>query len=97
MVLMVSSVEINVTWVDEQERKQDDENLNGIPPAIYKISIKHIRLLQGWHSILQTTIVKHSLFVASMLMGQIFSSWVAFLFLFLSLNAKTCKIEGVGF
>lgn len=62
MVLMVSSVEVDVTWVDEQKCKQDDKDLNGILPSIYKISIEHIRLLQGWHSILQTTVVKNSLF-----------------------------------
>lgn len=73
MVLMVSSVEVDITWVDEQECKQDDEDLNGIPPSIYKISIKHIWLLQGWHSILQTTIVKHSLFVTGMFIGHFLS------------------------
>lgn len=56
MVLMVSPVEIDVTWIDEQECKQNDEDLDGIPPSIYKITIKHIRLLHGWHSILQKTI-----------------------------------------
>lgn len=91
MVLVVSSVEIDITWVDEQECKQDDEDLNGIPPSIYKISIKHIRLLQGWHSILQSTIVKHSggffVVVAGLFIGQIFSLGL-FLFLFLSFNVK---------
>lgn len=59
MVLVVSSVEVDITWVDQQECKQDDEDLNGILPSIYKISIKHIGLLQGRHSILESTIMKH--------------------------------------
>lgn len=59
MVLMVSSVQVDVAWVDEQECKQDDEDLDGILPSIYKVSIEHVGLLQGWHSILQTPIMKH--------------------------------------
>lgn len=62
MVLVVSSVEVDITWVDQQECKQDDEDLNGILPSIYKIPIKYIGLLQGRHSILETTIKKHSLY-----------------------------------
>lgn len=85
MVLMVSSVEVDFTWVDEQECKQDDEDLNGIPPSIYKISIKHIWLLQGRHSILQTTFVKHSLFLTGMFTGHYWSVRSSFLgLLFLS-------------
>lgn len=63
MVLMVSSVQVDVTWVDEQECKQDDEDLDRILASIYKVSIKHVGLLQGWHSILQTPIMKHIHFV----------------------------------
>lgn len=59
MVLMVSSVQVDVAWVDKQECKQNDEDLDGILPSIYKVSIKHVGLLQGWHSILQTAIMKH--------------------------------------
>lgn len=63
MVLVVSSVQVDVAWVDEKECKQDDEDLDGILPSIYKVSIKHVGLLQGWHSILQTPIMKHLRFV----------------------------------
>lgn len=63
MVLVVSSVQVDVAWVDEQECKQDDEDLDGILPSIYKVSIKHVGLLQGWHSILHTPIMKHLHFV----------------------------------
>lgn len=52
MVLMVSSVEVNVTRVDEQEWKQDDEDLNGVFASVHKVSVKHIGLLQGRHAIL---------------------------------------------
>lgn len=53
MVLVVSSVEVDVTWIDEQEREQDDEDLDGVFPSVNKVSIKQIGLLQGWHVILQ--------------------------------------------
>ena len=52
MVLVVSSVEVDVTGIDEQERKQDDEDLNGIFASVHKVSIKHIGLVQGRHAIL---------------------------------------------
>lgn len=52
MVFMVSSVEVDVTWVDEQESKQDDEDLNGVFTSVYKVSIKHIGLVQGRHPVL---------------------------------------------
>lgn len=52
MVLVVSSVEVDITWIDEQEREQDDEDLDGVFPSVNKVSIKHIGLLQGWHVVL---------------------------------------------
>lgn len=58
MVLVVSSVEVDVTWIDEQERKQDDEDLDGVFPSVNKVSIKHIGLLQGWHVVLEKQQVK---------------------------------------
>lgn len=58
MVLVVSSVEVDVTRIDEQERKQDDEDLNGVFAPVYKVSVKHIGLLQGRHSILQSKQLK---------------------------------------
>lgn len=52
MVLMVSSVEVDVTRVDEQEWKQDDEDLDGVSASVYKVSVKHVGLLQGRHAVL---------------------------------------------
>lgn len=52
MVLMVSSVEVDITRVDEQEWKQDDEDLNGVFASVHKVSVKHIGLLQGRHAVL---------------------------------------------
>ncbi len=52
VVLMVSSVEVDVARVDEQERKQDDEDLNGVSAPVYKVSVKHVGFLQGRHAVL---------------------------------------------
>lgn len=52
VVLMVSSVEIDVTRIDEQEWEQDDEDLNRVFASVYKISIKYIGFLQTRHAIL---------------------------------------------
>lgn len=53
MVFMVSSVQVDVTGVDEQEWKQDEEDLNGVFASVYKVSIKQIGPLQGRHAILK--------------------------------------------
>lgn len=45
IVLMVSSVEVDIARVDEHERKQDDEDLNGVFASVYKISVKQIGFL----------------------------------------------------
>lgn len=52
MVLVVSPVEVDVTRVDEQERKQDDEDLDGVFASVYKVPVKHVGLLQGRHAVL---------------------------------------------
>lgn len=45
MVFMVSSVEVDVTRVDKQERKQDDEDLDRVFSSVHKVAIKHIGLI----------------------------------------------------
>lgn len=45
VVLVVSSVEVDVARINEQERKQDEEDLNGVSASIHKVSIKHVGLL----------------------------------------------------
>lgn len=45
VVLVVSSVQVDITWVNEQECKQDEEDLNRVPASVHKVSIKHIGLL----------------------------------------------------
>lgn len=52
MVLVVASVQVDVTRVDEQEREQDEEDLNGVFASVHKISVEHVRPLQRWHAIL---------------------------------------------
>lgn len=52
MVLVVSSVEVDFTRVDEQEGKQDEEDLNGVFASVYEVSVKHVGVLQGRHVIL---------------------------------------------
>lgn len=52
VVLMISSVEVDVTWVDEEEWKQDDEDLNRVFASVHEISVKHIGLVQWRHAIL---------------------------------------------
>lgn len=52
VVLMISSVQVNITWINKQEGKQDDEDLNRIFASVHKVSIKHVGLLQRWHAIL---------------------------------------------
>lgn len=45
MVFMVSSVEVDISRIDEKEWKQNKEDLNGIFAPVHKVSIKHIGLL----------------------------------------------------
>lgn len=45
VVLVISSVQVDITRVNEQECKQDEEDLNRVPASVYKVSIKHIGLL----------------------------------------------------
>lgn len=52
MVLMVSSVDVDVTRIDEHEWKQDQEDLNGVFASVNNVSVKQIGLLQGRHAIL---------------------------------------------
>lgn len=52
MVLVVSSVEVDVTRVDDHEWKQDEEDLNGVFASVYKVAVEQIGLLQGRHAIL---------------------------------------------
>lgn len=55
MVFMVSSVEVDVTRVDKQERKQDDEDLDRVFSSVHKVAVKHIGVIQRGHSILWRT------------------------------------------
>lgn len=52
MVLVISSVEVDVIGINEQEGKEDDEDLNGVFASVYKISVKHVGLLHRRHAIL---------------------------------------------
>lgn len=52
MVLVVSSVEVDFGGINQQEGKQNEEDLDGVPASIHKVSVKHIGLLQGRHAIL---------------------------------------------
>lgn len=45
VVLVVSSVEVNVARIDQQEGKQDEEDLDGVFAAVHKVSIKNVGLL----------------------------------------------------
>lgn len=45
VVLMVASVQVDVTRINKHERKQDEENLNGVFSSVDKVSIKHVGLL----------------------------------------------------
>lgn len=56
VVFVISSVEVDVTRVDEQERKQDDEDLDRVFSSIHKVAVKQIGLLQRRHPVLWQSI-----------------------------------------
>lgn len=52
MILVVSSVEVDVIRINKLEWKQDEEDLNGVFASVYKVSVENIGLLHRWHAIL---------------------------------------------
>ena len=58
MILVVPSVEVDVTRINEQEGKQDEENLDGVLASVHEVSIEHVRLIQGRHAILSSKQVR---------------------------------------
>lgn len=52
MIFVVSPVEVDVIRVDEQERKQDNKDFDGVFASVYKVPVKHVGLLQGRHAVL---------------------------------------------
>lgn len=44
---MVSSVQVQIIWVDEQKPKEDEQNLQRALPTVHKVSIKDVWLLAG--------------------------------------------------
>lgn len=56
MVLVVSSVQVHVIGIDEQEPKQDEQDLQGVPASIHKVSVEHIRLLRRRQPVLAVLI-----------------------------------------
>ena len=55
MVFVVSPVEVDVAGIQQQEGEKDEENLDGVFASVDKVSIKHVWLLHGRHSILEDT------------------------------------------
>lgn len=52
MVLVVPPVQVDMVGVDQQEAKQDEQNLQGVPAPVHKVSIEDVRLLRGWKAVL---------------------------------------------
>lgn len=52
VVLVVPSVEVDVTGINEEEGEEDEEDLDGVFSSIHKVSVKHVRLFQGGHPVL---------------------------------------------
>lgn len=53
MVLVVPSVQVDVTRVDEQEGEEDEEDLDGVLASVHKVSVEHIGPLQRRDAILR--------------------------------------------
>lgn len=52
MVLVVASVEVHLGGVDQQEGEEDEEDLHGVLASVHKVSVEHVRLLQGRRPVL---------------------------------------------
>lgn len=52
MVLVVSSVQMHVIGIDQQEAKQDEQDLYGAFAAIHKVSVEDVRLLRRRETVL---------------------------------------------
>lgn len=49
---MVSAIEVNLLWIDQEEGKEDDEDLKGLFASVYKVPVEHIGLRRGRKAIL---------------------------------------------
>lgn len=52
VVLVVSSVQMHVIWVEQQEGKQDNDDLYRFLSSIHKVSIEYVRVLSRRETIL---------------------------------------------
>lgn len=52
---MVPTVEMNLFWIDQEEGKEDDKDLEGLFASVYKVPIEHVGLGRGRKAILQKT------------------------------------------
>lgn len=50
---MVPTVEMNLFWIDQEEGKEDDKDLEGLFASVYKVPIEHVGLGRGRKAILQ--------------------------------------------
>lgn len=39
---MVSSVQVDIVGIDDEERKEDEEDLNGVLAPVHEVSIENI-------------------------------------------------------
>lgn len=47
VVLVVPPVQMDVVGIDQQEAKQDEQDLQGVPAPVHKVSVEDVRLLRG--------------------------------------------------
>lgn len=53
MVLMVSSVQVDVTRINEQEGEEDEEDLDGVLASVHEVSVEHVGPLQRRDAVLR--------------------------------------------
>jgi len=53
VVLVVASVEVDITRINKQKRKQDEEDLDGVFASVHKVSVKYVGLLKRWRPVLR--------------------------------------------
>lgn len=45
MVLVVPSVQVDVVGIDQQEAKKDEQDLQGVPASVHKVSVEDVGLV----------------------------------------------------
>lgn len=53
MVLVVPPVEVNLLWIDQEEGKEDDEDLEGLFASVHEVAVEHVGLGRGRQAVLQ--------------------------------------------